>query len=75
MFSSDKALFYIGLILARWYNETVCDPQEEAVITVYSKKGNGKFIYKHKIETNFDMLNEICNTQIFSETVKRNLSH
>ena len=51
-----------------------CNPQEEAAITVYGKKDGSKFVYEHKIRTNFDTLNEIHNTQVFSETVKQNLS-
>ena len=32
-------------------------------------------MYEHRIETNFNTLNEIRNVQFFSETVKQNLSH
>lgn len=32
-------------------------------------------MYEHPIEPNFDTLNEIRNIQMFSETVKQNLSH
>jgi len=34
-----------------------------------------EFIYKYQIETNFNTLNKIYHIQIFSETVKQNLSH
>ena len=75
MLSSEKAMFHIGLIPARWYvNEIICTFQEEAAITVCSKKDGGKSVYEHKIKIDFDMLNEIRNTQVFSETVKQNLS-
>ncbi|PKK62351.1 hypothetical protein RhiirC2_790510 [Rhizophagus irregularis] len=52
------------------------DPQKEAAITIFSKKSlsdNREFVYEHLIEPNFDILNEIRNVQIFSETVKFNL--
>src|SRR5439155_11829397 len=39
-----------------------------------SKNDGSKSVYEHKIETNFDMLNEFRNTQVFSEIVKQNLS-
>ena len=47
---------------------------EEAAITVCNKKDGSKSIYEHKIKIDFDMLNEIRNIQVFSETVKQNLS-
>jgi hypothetical protein len=79
MLNSDKAMFHIGLIPARWYNsETTNDPQKEAAITIFSKKSSSddrEFVYEHPIEPNFDILNEIRNVQMFSETVKQNLSH
>ncbi|CAB4442956.1 unnamed protein product [Rhizophagus irregularis] len=77
--SIHEAMFHIGLIPARWYNsETTNDPQKEAAITIFSKKSSSddrEFVYEHPIEPNFDILNEIRNVQMFSETVKQNLSH
>ncbi|RHZ71871.1 hypothetical protein Glove_251g40 [Diversispora epigaea] len=32
-------------------------------------------VYEHQIETNFDILHEIHNTQVYSDTVNQNLSH
>ncbi|CAB4490355.1 unnamed protein product [Rhizophagus irregularis] len=34
-----------------------------------------KLVYEHQIRVNFDILNEIRHMQLFSETVKQNLSH
>lgn len=78
MLSSDKAMFHIGLIPSRWYNnEITYDFQQEVAITVASKKhssdGNEN-VYEHQIETDYTILNEIRHTQTFSETVKQNLS-
>ncbi|RGB36082.1 hypothetical protein C1646_667222 [Rhizophagus diaphanus] len=74
MLNSNKIMFHIGLILARWYNsEMTNDPQKEAAITIFSKKSSSndrEFVCKHPIEPNFDILNEIRNVQMFSETVK-----
>jgi len=75
LLNSDKAMFHIGLIPARWYNEITLDPQEEAAIAICSKKYNGEFKYEHQIQTNFDGLNKIRCVQVFSESVKQNLSH
>jgi len=77
LFNSDKAMFHIGLIPPRWYNEMTLDPQQEVAITVHNKKHilDNEFAHKHKIDTNFDGLNKIRYTQEFSETVKKKLSH
>ena len=79
MLNSDKAMFHVGLIPARWYNnETINDPQKEVAITIFSQKlssDDAEPVYEHQIEPNFDTLNEIRNLQIFSETVRQNLSH
>jgi hypothetical protein len=78
MFNSDKAMFHIGLIPSRWYNNMFSSFQEEFAITICGKKcesDGSKLIYEHQIRTNFDVLNEIRHTQLFSETVKQNLSH
>jgi len=80
MLHSNKAMFHIGLIPARWYNSNamIFDPQKEAAITICGNKNvsnSDEFIYEHQIETNFDTLNKICHIQVFSETVKQNLSH
>ncbi|CAG8675883.1 14424_t:CDS:2 [Rhizophagus irregularis] len=51
--------------------------QEELAVTVCGKKyasDDGKLVYEHQVLTNFDILNEIRHTQLFSETVKQNLS-
>ena len=77
MLTSHKAMFHVGLIPSRWYNEIGYEPQKEYAITVCNKKSvsNGdEIVYEYQIETNFDMLNEIRHTQVFSETVKQNLS-
>ena len=53
------------------------NPQEEFAITICSSKSasdDNKIAYEHQIRTNFDVLNEICHTQLFSETVRQNLS-
>ena len=73
-------MFHIGLIPARWYNSNamIFDPQKEAAITICGNKNvsnSDEFIYEHQIETNFDTLNKIRHIQVFSETVKQNLSH
>ncbi|RHZ85076.1 hypothetical protein Glove_71g119 [Diversispora epigaea] len=77
MFNSDKAMFHIGLIPSRWYNDVTFNPQKEFAITIRSKESetDDKSIYEHQIRTNFDILNEFRNTQLFSETVRANLSH
>ncbi|CAG8603631.1 9906_t:CDS:2, partial [Diversispora eburnea] len=77
MFNLDKAMFYIGLISSRWYNDVTFNPQKEFAITIRSKESetDDKSIYEHQIRTNFDILNEFRNTQLFSETVRANLSH
>ncbi len=56
----------------------IFDSQKEAAITIGGNKNvsnSNEFIYKHQIETNFDTLNKIYHIQVFSETVKQNLSH
>lgn len=78
MLASNKAMFHVGLIPNRWYIDITYDPQKEAAITVCNKNlasDGSDVIYEHQIETNFDRLNEIRHTQVFSETVKKNLSH
>ena len=75
LLNSDRAMFHVGLIPTRWYNEITLDPQEEAAITVCSKKYDNEPVYEHQIRTNFDALNKIRHVQVFSETVKQNLSH
>lgn len=77
MLTSDKAMFHISLIPSRWYNEIAYEPQKEYAITVCNKKSasdEDEVVYEHQIEMNFDMLNEIRHTQVFSETVKQNLT-
>ncbi|CAB5360448.1 unnamed protein product [Rhizophagus irregularis] len=77
MFNSDMAMFHIGLIPARWYSDVFSSTQEELAVTVCGKKyasDDGKLVYEHQVLTNFDILNEIRHTQLFSETVKQNLS-
>jgi len=73
MLKSDKAMFHIGLIPDRWYNEKFPDFQEEPAIKILSEKNNP--IYEHQIRPDFSLLHEIRHTQAFSETVKQNLSH
>ncbi|POG57621.1 hypothetical protein GLOIN_2v1489218 [Rhizophagus irregularis DAOM 181602=DAOM 197198] len=63
--NSDKAMFHIGLIPDRWYNEKFPDFQEEPAIAIYSEKNT----------VNPTLLHEIHHTQAFSETAKQNLSH
>ncbi|RHZ59905.1 hypothetical protein Glove_360g110 [Diversispora epigaea] len=60
MFNSDKAMFHIGLIPSRWYNDVTFNPQKEFAITIRSKESetDDKSIYEHQIRTNFDILNE-----------------
>ena len=76
MLSSNKAMFHVGLIPNRWYIDMTYESQKEVAITVCNKNlaSDDKVIYEHQIETNFDMLNEIRHTQVFSETVKKNLT-
>ena len=77
MFNSKMAMFHIGLIPSRWYSDIFSSTQEELAITVCGKKyasDDGKIVHEHQIRTNFDVLNEIRHTQLFSETVKQNLS-
>ena len=40
MLNSDKAMFHIGLIPDRWYNEKFPDFQEEPAITICSERTN-----------------------------------
>jgi len=75
MFNSDKAMFHIGLIPDRWYNEKFSDFQEEPAITIFSEKNTVKPMYEHQVRPDFSLLHEIRHTQAFSETVKQNLSH
>ncbi|CAG8696555.1 3603_t:CDS:2, partial [Rhizophagus irregularis] len=60
-----EAMFHIGLIPDRWYNEKFPDFQEEPAIAIYSEKNT----------VNPTLLHEIHHTQAFSETAKQNLSH
>ncbi|RHZ81544.1 hypothetical protein Glove_119g45 [Diversispora epigaea] len=73
----DKAMFHIGLIPSRWYNDITFNSQKELAITIHSKESetNDKSTYEHQIRTNFNILNEFRNTQLFSETVQANFSH
>ncbi|CAG8725602.1 6976_t:CDS:2, partial [Funneliformis mosseae] len=48
MFNSDKAMFHIGLISDRWYNEKFSDFQKEPAITIFSEKNTVKSIYEHQ---------------------------
>ncbi|RIA88319.1 hypothetical protein C1645_739483 [Glomus cerebriforme] len=73
MLNLDKAMFYIGLIPDRWYNERFSNFQEEPAITICS--GKNKPIYEHQIRLDFSLLHEIRHIQAFSETVKQNLSN
>ncbi|CAG8501092.1 13606_t:CDS:2 [Funneliformis mosseae] len=75
MFNSDKAMFHIGLIPDRWYNEKFSDFQEEPAITIFSEKNTVKPMYKHQVRPDFSLLHEIHHTQAFLETIKQNLSH
>ncbi|CAG8658681.1 15424_t:CDS:10, partial [Funneliformis mosseae] len=59
------AMFHIGLIPDRWYNEKFFDFQEEPAITIFSEKNTVKPI----------LLHEVRHTQAFLETVKQNLSY
>ena len=68
MLNSDKAMFHIGLIPDRWYNEKFPDFQEEPAITICSEKN--KPIHEHQIRLDFSLLHEIRYTQAFSEIVK-----
>jgi len=70
-------MFHIDLIPARWYNNIFSNTQEELAITICSRKlapDDDKLVYEHQIGTNFDILNEIRHTQLFTETGKQNLS-
>jgi hypothetical protein len=73
MLNSDKAMFHIGLIPDRWYNEKFPNFQEEPAITICSEKNEP--MHEHQIRPDFSLLHEIRHTQAFSETVKQNLSH
>ena len=73
MLNSDKAMFHIGLIPDRWYNEKSPDLQEPA-ITICSEKNTVKPSHEHQIKPDFSLLHEIRHTQAFSETTKQNLS-
>ncbi|RHZ82936.1 hypothetical protein Glove_102g39 [Diversispora epigaea] len=78
MLNSNKAMFHIGLIPSRWYNDVTFDPRKELSITICSEKtrpNDDKNIYEHQVRTNFDLLNKIHHTHLFSETVWANLSH
>src|SRR2546423_8921711 len=76
MFNSDKVMFHISLIPCRWYNNMTSNTQEELAVAICSKKSalGREFTYEHQIRANFDILSEIRHTQLFSETVKQNLS-
>ncbi|CAB5373819.1 unnamed protein product [Rhizophagus irregularis] len=69
------AMFHIGLIPDRWYNEKFPNFQEEPEIAIYSEKNTVNPTYEHQIRTDFSLLHEIRHTQAFSETAKQNLSH
>ncbi|CAB4475414.1 unnamed protein product [Rhizophagus irregularis] len=75
MLNLDKAMFHIGLIPDRWYNEKFPNFQEEPEIAIYSEKNTVNPTYEHQIRTDFSLLHEIRHTQAFSETAKQNLSH
>ncbi|RHZ51071.1 hypothetical protein Glove_485g33 [Diversispora epigaea] len=78
MLNSNKAMFHIGLIPSRWYNDVTFDPRKELAITICSEKtrpNDDKNVYEHQVRTNFDLLNKIRHTHLFSETVRANLSH
>ncbi|CAB5362544.1 unnamed protein product [Rhizophagus irregularis] len=62
-----------------WHVSTI-EQNKEHFVVVYGNANHlctcdSKVVYKHQIETNFNMLNEIRHTQVFSETVKKNLSN
>ncbi|RHZ87503.1 hypothetical protein Glove_34g33 [Diversispora epigaea] len=72
------AMFHIDLIPFRWYNDVTFDPRKELAITICSEKtrsNDDKNVYEHQVRTNFDLLNKIRHTHLFSETVRVNLSH
>ncbi|CAB5360724.1 unnamed protein product [Rhizophagus irregularis] len=74
--SIHEAMFHVGLIPNRWYIDITYEFQKEAAIIVCNNaSGDSEVVYEHQIETNFNMLNEIRHTQVFSETVKKNLSN
>ncbi|PKY59220.1 hypothetical protein RhiirA4_481795 [Rhizophagus irregularis] len=76
MLASNKAMFYVSLIPNRWYIDITYESQKEAAIIVCNNvSGDSEVVYEHQIEMNFNMLNEIRYTQVFSETVKKNLSN
>jgi hypothetical protein len=75
MLSSNKAMFHIGLIPDRWYNEKFPNYQEEPAITICSEKNTIEPMYEHQIRPDFSLLHEIRHTQAFSETDKQKLSH
>jgi hypothetical protein len=70
MLSSNKAMFHIGLIPDRWYNEKFPNFQEEPAITICSEKNTIEPMYEHQIRPDFSLLHEIRHTQAFSETDK-----
>jgi hypothetical protein len=80
MTNSDEAMFHIGLIPDRWYNEKSSNFQKEPAITVCSKKREPdgvnpvEPVYEHQVGPNFDLLHDIRHTQAFSENAKQNLS-
>ncbi|PKY56535.1 hypothetical protein RhiirA4_476914 [Rhizophagus irregularis] len=76
MLASNKAMFHVGLISNQWYIDITHESQKEAAIIVCNNaSGDSEVVYEHQIETNFNMLNEIRHTQVFSETIKKNLSN
>ncbi|CAB5370180.1 unnamed protein product [Rhizophagus irregularis] len=66
-------ILYLGHTVIQEHSRRTCNRNFSC-----SKKNvpdDDKLVYEHQIRVNFDILNEICHMQLFSETVKQNLSH
>ena len=77
MTNSDEAMFHIGLIPDRWYNEKALNYQKEPAVTICRKHATNCVdpMYEHQIASDFNLLHDIRHTQAFSENAKQNLSH
>ena len=77
MTNSDEAMFHIGLIPDRWYNEKALNYQKEPAVTICRKRATNCVdpVYEHQIAPDFNLLHDIRHTQAFLENAKQNLSH
>ena len=72
MNNSEAAMFHIGLIPNRWYNEKALNYQKEPAVTICRKRITNCVnpVFEHQIAPDFNLLHDICYTQAFSENAK-----